>query len=210
MGLSRNSLDKITFNHKLRIFDSFKIRPRFNNGFTLAELLITVLISSVIAIGASSIVLDNVRITSQQDSILRLQENWNRIQFLIDQDLSEGSGSCFTTGSTLTIYRYNSASNINVAFIIYQLDGSNLLRSGPSITNTGSLDLANPADNVIVSDNVLSFNGVNNDTGCTASNPSQRISFTLGLREIRDGKTLATYINQLNTPSGYSRVDPIN
>lgn len=210
MALARNRFTQAWLKSKPHHITAFNIRLRLNKGFTLAELLITVLISSIIAIGASSIVLDNVRITSQQDSILRLQENWNRIQFLIDQDLSEGSGSCFTSGSTLTIYRYNSTSNASLAFITYRLDGSNLLRSGPSITDAGSLNLTNQADNVIVSDNVITFTGSNNDANCTASNPSQRIDFTLGLREIRDGKTLATYTNQLNTPSGYSRVDPIN
>ena len=178
-------------------------------GFSLVELLIAILTSSIIAIAASSVLLDNIRITSRQDSILRLQENWNRIQFLIDQDLSEGSGSCFTGSSSLAIYRYDAATNANQSYITYSLVNGSLERNGPTINANGML-VQGTSSNDIVTNHVIEFAEDNSAGACTAANPSQKINYTLGLREVRDGRTLAQYTNQGNASSGYSRVDPIN
>jgi hypothetical protein len=192
-----NSPIERTFNSRITKKDS-------TLGLTLPELLVAILVSSVIAIAAGAIVLDNIRITSKQDSILRLQENWNRIQFLIDQDMAEGSGSCFS-GSTLTIYGVQgSGSNI-----IYSLVNNNLQRQGPRINSSGALDLSTN-DTDIVADYVSTFEGSAANDTCSASNPSQRIAYTLGLEEVRDGQRVSLYTNQGNVSSGYSRVDKIN
>ena len=166
-------------------------------AFTIAELLVAILASALIAVAAGSLVLSNIEVTSRQDSILRLQENWNRIQFLIDQDLSESVNGCFS-GSTLTITRATGDP------ITYSLANGTLTRTGPTINAEGAL--TNDTSTETVAHHVSIFESADN----RVCGSTKALTYTLGLQEVRNGRTVAQYVSADQNPGGHARVDPIN
>lgn len=181
-----------------RIFnDQTRARHRIHGTFTIAELLVAILASALIAVAAGSLVLSNIEVTSKQDSILRLQENWNRIQFLIDQDLSESVSGCFS-GSTLTITRASGDP------ITYTLTNGTLTRTGPIINAEGALTEATSSETV--ANHVSRFESADNRT-CGST---KVMTYSLGLQEVRNGRTVGQYVSAAQNPGGHARVDPIN
>lgn len=177
------------------------------NGFSLTELVVAIFIASVTFFGASQLLIGHINSAARQESILRLQESWNRAQFLIDQDMDEGAGACFTNADTMTIFNVQ-GSNSNIT---YSVDESkSLLRTGPSINQNGSLDLSTPSGPIQVIQGVDIFSAINNPDPCNSSNASKKLEYNLSLSESRNGRILSRYSNQGRPGGGYSRIAPIN
>ena len=54
------------------------------SGFTLVELLITSVIMGVIFATGSNVMVTQIRVSAQQESVRRLQDHWGRINHLLD------------------------------------------------------------------------------------------------------------------------------
>lgn len=182
-------------------------RHPIKSAFSLPELLIALIAGAFIFLAANNLMLGHMRSSIRQETILRLQENWNRIRFIIDQDLNEGSGSCFTSASTLTIF---SIQGDNTKTVTYELNASNqLIRTGPPIDANGSLNTGASSQSDIVADDVQVFSAATPLPSCSASTATKQINYNLALRETRNSLT-SSYSNNNSAASGSSKIDPIN
>lgn len=132
----------------------------------------------VICLGALIIViLSYVRSRDRLEAVLRLQDQWGRLQFLLDREIQEAtpvtaasnvSASC-GAGSVALCLEVPGNSNR----ILYYLSGTTLRRCGPVITSNGDLGAT-------VSDALL-LNGVTSFTVNTSD--SQRPTYSLTLTD---------------------------
>lgn len=123
-------------------------------GFTLVELLITLMIGGVIMAIAAQAITSHIRTTSRQEVLQRLRDHWGRINHLINTEALEGASletdqnipNCANgTASDLTIRLPNRSTAIH-----YYNDANNSLwRCGPDIGENGRL--ANDADAPVTS-----------------------------------------------------------
>jgi len=148
------------------------VRP----GFTLTELLIITVLAGLMMMALVAVVVGHVRSRGKMEAVMKLQDDWTRVQFLLDQDIEESIESSSASAGTL---------NLKVAGtnqpISYYLSGSNLMRSGPTVTVTGELSpTATSVD--LVAERVTSFVVTLEDT---------RPSYTLTLTD----PTGASYTN---------------
>lgn len=105
-----------------------------NQGFTLVELLVVSVLGSVVMIAAVQALIGHIRASAVTEAMLRSQDTWSRLQFLLDQEIQEAE-SLTAAGSTLTLTM--PLVNGSRDSIIYTLSGTNLQRTGPNI-NAGS------------------------------------------------------------------------
>ena len=177
------------------------------SAFALTELLVALIAGALIFIAANNLMIGHMRNSIRQEAILRLQENWNRVRFILDQDLNEGSGSCFTSASTLSIF---SIQGDNTKTITYTLNGSNqLIRTGPPINSDGSLAAGSTYQSDVVADNVTNFSAVTTVASCSVSTAPKRISYNMTLTETNNNINIS-YSNSSTAASGRSKIDPIN
>ena len=129
-------------------------RPR--PGFTLPELLIATVLACLLMAALVAVVLGHVRSRSRMEAVMKLQDDWTRVQFLLDQDIEESiassnAGGCAPSGTRLTL----TVAGTNQP-ITYYLAGTNLRRCGPAITVTGELSPTVTSDD-LVAEGVTSF-----------------------------------------------------
>jgi hypothetical protein len=172
-----------------------------NLAFTLPELLIAGIAGALMVSAAATVFISHTNSSMRLEAINRLQGNWKRIQFLIEQDISESFGvatntaatGCPTGTSMLTLEGPRDdpgASPINP--ISYYLSASTLRRCGPSIDQNGELDLGTPVDSVVI-ENVSSFQP-------DITNPRSP-SFSLTLQD----PSGVSYSNSSRESGGFSR-----
>ena len=147
--------------------NAFKfILPRSSSpGFNIPELLVAMAIASALIVFAGQALIIQTRITSRSEAIMRSQQTWNRIAFLIDQDIEEArcikepdtSGPLIIlsmSASCEDILNNPSLSTVNVE---YSFSDGSLTRTGPPINpSDGSLDFSSDGLD-IVSDLVTDF-----------------------------------------------------
>lgn len=161
-------------------------RRRAAPGFTLTELLIAGSLASALMLTLVAVVVGHVRSRRTMEAVMLLQDNWTRVQFLLDQDIEESISSSNAAGCTpasagtakLTLTVAGTSQSIT-----YYLSGTNLRRCGPSVTVTGELSPTATSDE-LVAEGVSSMD-VNLDD-------AQRPYYTLTLR---DASTGAVYTN---------------
>jgi type II secretory pathway component PulJ len=109
-------------------------RLRGRPGFTLTELLILTGLAGLLMMALVAMVVGHGRSRGEMEAVMKLQDDWTRVQFLLDQDIEESISSSASTGAcaagarlTLTVAGTNQP-------ISYYLDGTNLRSFGPTIT----------------------------------------------------------------------------
>jgi prepilin-type N-terminal cleavage/methylation domain-containing protein len=153
------------------------------SGYTLVELLMVVIIGGLLMTGAATMMIAHMRSSSRSEAILRLQDAWSRIQYLLDQEIQEATGVPTTIAcSSLTLTIPKEAGGTDT--IVYSISGSNLMRSGPTINLNGTLNAGTNSEELVMT-NVTSFcptivNGevnyriaLRDATGVTYQNQSQ-------------------------------------
>lgn len=155
---------------------------RSRPGFTLPELLIATGLAGLLMAALVAVVVGHVRSRGKMEAVMKLQDDWSRVQFLLDQDIEESISSsnaagCAPSGSRLSL----TVAGTNQP-ITYYLDGTNLRRCGPTVTVTGELSPTATSDD-LVAEGVSGF-VVNLDD-------PQRPSYTLTLND----PTGASYTN---------------
>lgn len=160
-------------------------------GFTLVEVLVVVAIGSVLMIGAASMMIGHMRASARYEAILRLQEAWSRVQFLLDQEIQEASGRPTSSPcNSLTLSIPNPNGTGNNLTITYALSGTDLKRTGPQVNSDGTLDSSPASTTELVMSRVTSF--------CPTTT-SGTVEYSLALQDA----TGVSYQNQ-SQPSGAS------
>ena len=156
------------------------------SGFSLAELLVGVVIGSVLVIGAGQLLANHIQTSARLEGLLRSQEKWSRIQRIIDQDIQEAH-CIVTSGGSLVLklpvsYSGSDGSLLNAcgsSAITYTLSNTTLQRSGPAISAIdGSLDESNMTSNVTVATNVTEFS-VDSVSSSLESSPTVSYTFNV-------------------------------
>lgn len=148
-------------------------------GFTLPELVVVVVIGSVLMISTASMLISHMQSSAKMEALMRLQEAWSRVQYLLDQEIKEGRIS--TTLPTKT--SCNNSISLTVpnpmgsdGQITYSHSADGVLkRSGPGVNANGTLDFAN-LKNETVMRGVTSFCSTNSDG---------MVSYTMELQDAR-------------------------
>lgn len=166
-------------------------------GFTLSELLLASALGLVLMGALVSMIVSHVRSRNRMETLLRLQDQWTRVQFLIDQDIQEsrppaaGVQGC-GSGDRRLVLEVPGFNNR----ITYYLVGTDLWRCGPTIDANGTL-VDTPSDALMVR-GVSRFE-VNLDD-------PQRPSYLLSLRD----STGIEYTNRREPSGATSRSRVIN
>jgi len=144
-------------------------------GFSMVELMIGGAVG-VICLGALiTVILSYVRSRDRLEAVLRLQDQWGRLQFLLDREIQEAtpvtasssvSASCGAGSVALSLEVPGNSNRI-----LYYLSGTTLRRCGPVITSSGDLGAT-------VSDALL-LNGVTSFTVNTSDPQRPTYAFTL-------------------------------
>ena len=115
-----------------------------NRGYTLVELLLVSVLGTLIILVVINVIESHVRSRTKLEALMRLQDHWSRVQFLIDADIEEGQrilsgsrGLCSAAGTTLLALEVPGLSQK----IHYYLagNGNELRRCGPLIGVNGEL-----------------------------------------------------------------------
>jgi prepilin-type N-terminal cleavage/methylation domain-containing protein len=172
-----------------------RARPTAWQGYTLVELLIAVAIGSFLMIGTASMLISHIQSSARMEGLMRLQEAWSRVQFLLDQEIQEarieaGSPSSVNC-SSLSLRIPNPAGGEGQITYSRTGDGT-LTRSGPSVNEDGTLDFNVQANDEPVIRGVTSF--------CPTVRDGT-VAYTLGLRDASG----VTYQNSSNPSAARSR-----
>ncbi len=128
---------------------------QLHQGFTLVELLITSVIMGVIFATGSNVMVTQIRVSAQQESVRRLQDHWGRINHLLETEITESASATAVSGTSLTL------SLAGGQTITYSFDAESrtITRSGPPFNDNGTLNLAPGTPNVsaVLLTNVDSF-----------------------------------------------------
>lgn len=127
-----------------------------HRGFTLPELLIATALVGLLMTALVAVVVGHVRSRGKMEAVMKLQDDWTRVQFLLDQDIEESitsssTGGCAPSGSRLSLTVAGTNQPIS-----YYLVGTNLRRCGPTVTVTGELSPSATSDE-LVAEQVSSF-----------------------------------------------------
>ena len=161
-------------------------------GYTLVEIMIATFLGLVTLTALVTLIMAYVRSRDRVEANMRLQEQWAKLQFLLDREIQESipvtsnssvNALCGAITPALSLESPGSRDRI-----VYYLSGTSLRRCGPSITGNGSLSTT-------VTDSLL-LNNVSSFTVDTSTDV-QRPSFTLTLTD----PTGVTYTNQ-SQPTG--------
>lgn len=158
---------------------------------TLVELAIVVAVGSIIMLGTASMLISHIRSSAKMEAVMRLQEAWSRVQFLLDQEIQEAriqSGSPSVVNCTsLTLTIPNPAGSDGS--ITYSISNSGILsRNGPDVSSDGTLNLSSANSSATLMKGVTRFCPTYSDG---------RVSYTMALEDASG----ATYQNQ-SQPSG--------
>lgn len=118
-------------------------------GFTLTELLIATGLVGLLMMALVAVVVGHVRSRGTMEAVMKLQDDWTRVQFLLDQDIEESiassnTGGCAPSGNKLTLTVAGTNQPIS-----YYLNGTSLRRCGPAITVTGELSPTITSDDLV-------------------------------------------------------------
>lgn len=143
-------------------------------GFTLMELLIVSGVGLLSLLAIITVVVSYVRSRERVEAVLLLQEQWSRLQFLLDREIQEstpvsGASSINASCGAVTPILQLEVPGLS-SRIIYYLSGSNLRRCGPSIDASGNL--GSSVSDALVLPGVSSFSVDSSD----AQRPSYRLS----------------------------------
>ncbi len=129
----------------LRLRLRLRLRPVARaRGFTLVELLITGAIIGVIFAAGSSVMVSQIRASSVQESVRRLQDHWGRVNYLLESEINESASAAVVANTSLTLTLPAGQT------ITYSFDASTrtLTRTGPPINDDGTLNLTAGTANV--------------------------------------------------------------
>lgn len=128
---------------------------RRSAGFTLVELLVALVAGTVVFAAAGSVLLSQVRSTSNLEVAQRQRDNAVRLDYLVQVEASEAAvvevaralpDGCVGTGDVLAAFRVPRDSGnyldttTNVSFIYYYNLGGNVRRCGPPVHRNGVLN----------------------------------------------------------------------
>lgn len=151
----------------LRFASRRQLRP--SAAFTLTELLVAALVSSLTVVVAVQILGPQLRGNQKMEGYMRLQERWARVAYLLDTEVQKArgcrpgitagaAGQCGITVGTnsLTFYAPISTGTAGAAVgaITYRQVGTQLLRDGPTINDWGQLNPATSLSGELVLDGV--------------------------------------------------------
>ena len=172
-------------------------RPRAAQGFSLSEVLIAVTVGSVLMAGAASMLISHIRSTARSEALIRLQDAWSRVQFLLDQEIQESIGTPTTVSCTsLSLDIPDSSGGSDT--VTYALSGTTLSRNGPQVSaDDGTIiEGSEPSDQVVM-------------TGVTSFCPtteSGEVNYTLALSD----PTGVVYQNRSQPSGAHTRSRIIN
>ena len=156
-------------------------------SFTLVELLIATFVGLLSLSAIIAIIISYVNSRNRLEASVRLQDNWARLQFLLDREIQESvpvtSASSVSTSCGSGTIRLSLEVPGNSNRIIYYTSAANLRRCGPVIDANGNLG-STVADQLLLND-VSSFTADTSDP--------QRPSFSLSLSDAGG----VTYTNQI-------------
>ncbi len=176
-------------------------------GFTLVEMLVASAMGALLIVATGTIFAPQLRMHQRLEGRTRLQERWARVNFLLDTEIQEahqvelipnglrlvtcklqaniiepdGNQAKCSDGATP-----DTSSPGEDIFTDYSLSNGSLVRSGPVIEKTGSLNM-----NVLEADQVVI-------TGVTEFKPdvkAQDVTYTLSFRDPADPNG-STYTNK--------------
>lgn len=129
------------------------------DGFSMIELLVTVVIAAVCFAALIGVIISYVNSRDRLEALVRLQDQWGRLQFLLDREIQEATP--VTTASSVSrtcgagVQRLVLEVPGNSNRIVYYLSGTSLRRCGPTISSNGDLT-ATVSDSLLL-DGVTSF-----------------------------------------------------
>ena len=146
-------------------------------GFAMVELLLGAVVGLICLGAIIAVVLSYVRSRDRLEALLRLQDQWGRLQFLLDREIQEATPVTSSSSVSASCGAGTAALSLEVPGnsnrILYYLSANTLRRCGPVITSNGDLGAT-------VSDALL-LNGVTSFTVNT-SDP-QRPTYALTLTD---------------------------
>jgi len=125
-------------------------------GFSLVELMIAAAVGGVLMAGAITLVIAHMRTASRMEALMRLQETWSRVQYLLDLEIREARLSDDSPSveacSSLTLAIPNPASGDDASVVYGLTEEGTITRTGPPILDTtGQLDFdANTTTETVV------------------------------------------------------------
>ena len=185
---------RFTAQHSLRL--PFTQAQKPEEGYTLTELMIAAMVGSVLMMGAVSMIISHTRTAARSEALIRLQDGWSRVQFLLDQEIQEARGTpTIASCSSRSVDVPNDSGVLQT--IACSLSGTTLNRTGPRVLATGRLDNSVTDSNQVVMTGVTSF---------CPTNDSGEINYTLALRDASG----VTYQNRSQPSGAYTRSRIIN
>lgn len=148
---------------------------RPSNGLTLPELLIAIAIGSIVLLAASEILTSHIRSSSRMEAIMRLQDSWSRLQFLLNHEIQEARGASVDSSGALILNIPDSTNPATLSTISYRTAGTALQRFGPTIGSDGSLIFNQASTTQVV------LRGVSAFTPSLGNGGSQQVRFTVSL-----------------------------
>ena len=115
---------------------------RLHRGFTLVELLITSVIMGLIIATGSNVMVTQIRVSAQQESVRRLEDHWGRINHLLESEITESASATAVANTSLTLTLAGGQT------ITYALNAGTLTRTGPPINDNGTLNLSTGTANI--------------------------------------------------------------
>jgi prepilin-type N-terminal cleavage/methylation domain-containing protein len=134
------------------------------SGFTLVELLITLMIGGVILALAAQVIGSHIRTTSRQEALQRLRDHWGRVNHLITTEAMEGSvirrdqamPGCTGGGTAILTIQLPDAQQSAIHY--YQHQGTtDLWRCGPEIQLNGRLDPTHTVSGLVAANAILAI-----------------------------------------------------
>lgn len=105
--------------------------------------MVVVAVSSGLLLALVNLIISHVRSSAQMEALLRLQSNWNRVEFLLAQEIQEAK-SASASGDTLTLTLPDNRT------ITYGVTGTTLQRTGPPIDANGLLIAGDNRTDVLI------------------------------------------------------------
>lgn len=151
--------------------------PPRQRGFTLVELLIVSSAGLLVLLAIITVVVSYVRSRERVEAVLRLQEQWGRLQFLLDREIQEAMPVSSASSVNSACGQVSPILALEVPGfsdrIVYYLSGSDLKRCGPGIDASGNL--SSTISNGLVLSGVSSFSV---DSTSDNQRPSYRLTLT--------------------------------
>lgn len=170
-------------------------------AFTLIEVLIVSSVGLMALSAIVTVVVSYVRSRERVEAVLQLQEQWSRLQFLLDREIQEATPVSSASSVSSSCGKITPILELEVpgqsSRIVYYLSGTTLKRCGPAINASGNL--ASSVSDAAVLVGVSSFS-------VDTSSDSQRPTYSLSLKAANG----VTYSNQSQPSAASYRARTIN